>query len=114
MRYLRMNLDFTEMLAELKLLLRTQILVAEENDTALSDKESELVSLLVSQVLELQANNLSANVSSQVFNFFRSGEEGGLVLVSAGAGVGVLAVMVADGVDVLQVERASWTVLACC
>lgn len=111
MRYLRMDLDFTKILAKLELLLWAEILVAEEDNTALSDEESELVSLLVSQIFELQADNLGSNVSGQMLDFFRSGEEGGLVLVGAGAGVGVLAVMVADGVDVLQVERAGWTVL---
>lgn len=111
MRYLRVDLDFTKILAKLKLLLRAEILVAEEDNATLSDEESQLVSLLVGQVLKLQANNFSANVSGQVLDLFGSGVQGALVLVGAGAGVGVLAVMIANGVDVLQVERAGWTVL---
>jgi len=37
MRHLRVNLNLTEVLSKLKLLLRTQILVTEEHDAALGD-----------------------------------------------------------------------------
>lgn len=114
MWYLRMDLDFTKILAELKLLLRAKILIAEKYDAALRDEQSKLVSLLVSQVLELQADNLGADVSGEVLDFSGSREESDLVLVGTGAGVGVLPVVVADGVDVLQVERPGWTVLRRC
>jgi hypothetical protein len=53
MRDLRVNLNFTIILSKLELFLRTEVLVAEEDDAALCDEESELVSLLVCQVFEL-------------------------------------------------------------
>jgi hypothetical protein len=100
-RDLRMDFDFAVVLSELELFLRAEVLIAEEDDTSLCDQESELVSLLVSQVLELQADYLRADVCGQVLDFFRGGEEGCFGFVSAGAGVDVFAVCVADGVDVL-------------
>ena len=62
MRHLRVDLDFAVVLAELELLLRAQVLVAEEDDAPLGDQQGELVPLLVRQVLELQADDLSADV----------------------------------------------------
>jgi len=113
MRHLRVNLNLTEILPQLKLLLRAQILITEEHDAALSDQKREFVSLLVGQVFELQADDLGADVRGQVFDFCGGGEEGGFVLVGARAGVGVCSVFVADGVDVLEEEGAGWAVLRC-
>jgi hypothetical protein len=70
-RHLRVDLDFAVVLAELELLLRAQVLVAEEHDAALGDQKSEFISLLVGQVLELQTNDLGADVCGEVFDFFR-------------------------------------------
>jgi len=76
--------------------------------------------LLVGQVFELQADDLGADVRGQVFDFCGGGEEGGFVLVGAGAGVDVFSVFVADGVDVLEEEgdggAVLWLLLAtsCC
>jgi hypothetical protein len=111
MRDLRMNFNFTIILSKLELFLRTKILIAEEDDAALGDQESELVALLVSQVFELEPDDLGADVGGEVFDFFRGGEEGCFGLVGARAGVDVFAVCVADGVDVLQEKGASWAVL---
>ena len=71
-RHLWVDLDFAVVVAKLELLLRTQILVAEEHYTALSDKKSKLISLLVGQVLELQPNDFSTDVCGKVLDFFRS------------------------------------------
>ena len=111
MRHLRVNLDFTEILPQLELLLRAEILITEEHDAALGDQKREFVSLLVGQVFELQADNLGADVCGEVLDFFGGGEEGGFVLVGAGAGVNIFSVFVADGVDVLEVEGDGWAVL---
>jgi len=111
MRHLRVDLDFTKVLAELKLLLRAEVLVTEEHDAALGDQQREFVSLLVGQVFKLQADDLGADVCGEVLDFFGGGEEGGFILVGAGAGVDVFSVFVADGVDVLEVERDGWAVL---
>ena len=46
-----------------------------------------------------------------MFDFFGGGEEGFLALVGSAAWVDELAVVVADGVDVLEVEWAGWSVL---
>ena len=108
---MRVDLDFTKVLSELELLLRAEVLVAEEHDAALGDQQREFVSLLVGQVFELQADDLGADVCGEVLDFFGGGEEGGFVLVCAGAGVDVFSVFVADGVDVLEVERDCWAVL---
>jgi hypothetical protein len=111
MRHLRMDLDFTVIVAELELLLRTQILVTEKHYAALCDEKSKLISLLVGQILELQSNDLGADVCGEVLDFLRSREECCLGLVCAGAGVGVFSVFIPEGVDILQEQRASWAVL---
>ena len=111
MRHLRVDLDFTKILSELELLLRAEVLVAEEHHAALGDQQREFVSLLVGQVFELQADDLGADVCGEVLDFFGGGEEGGFVLVGAGAGIDVFSVFVADGVDILEVERDGWAVL---
>lgn len=106
-----MHLYLAIMPAKLQLLLRTEVLVAEENDAALSDEQGELVALLGGQVFELETDDFGADVGCQVDDFFGGGEEGGFGWVGAGAGVGVGAVCVAEGVDVLEVEGAGWAVL---
>lgn len=111
MRDLRMDLDFAKIPAQLELLLRAEILVAEENNAALGNEKCELIFLLVGQVLELQADNFGADVRSQILDFFGGREECGLVLVCASAGVDVLAVLISDSVDILEKERAGWAVL---
>ena len=110
-RHLRVDLDFTEILSELELLLRAEVLVPEEHHAALGDQQREFVSLLVGQVFELQADDLGADMCGEVLDLFGGGEEGGFVLVGAGAGVDVFSIFVADGVDVLEVERDGWAVL---
>lgn len=92
MRHLRVNLNLTKILPKLELLLRAKILVTEEHDAALSDQKREFVSLLVGQVFELQADDLGADVRGEVLDFLGGGEEGGFVLVGAGAGVDVFSV----------------------
>lgn len=109
--HLRVNLDFAEILAQLQLFLRAQILVAEEDHTPLRNEQRKLIALLASEVLELQADNLRANVSCEVFHFFGGGEQSSFLGISARAGVDVFAVFVADGVDVLEVKWARWAVL---
>lgn len=109
--HLRVDLDFTKILAELKLLLRAEVLVTEEHYAALGDQKREFVSLLVGQVFELQADDLGADMCGEVLDFFGGGEECGFVLVGARASVDVLSVFISDGVDVLEVERDGWAVL---
>ena len=111
MRYLRVDFDFAVVLAELELLLRAQVLVTEEHHAALCDKKGQFISLLVGQVLELEADNLGTNVCGEVLDLLCGGEERCLVLVCAGASVDVFSVLIPDGVDVLKEQRASWAVL---
>ena len=110
-RHLRVDLDFAIVFAELELLLRAKVLVTEEDNAALCDQKGEFVSLLVGEVFELKADDLGADVCGEVLDFFRGGEESCLVFVCAGAGIDVFSVLVPDGVDVLEEERAGWTVL---
>ena len=112
-RHLRVDLDFAVVLAELQLLLRAQVLATEEDDTPLGDQQGELISLLVRQIFELQADDLSADMRCEVPDFFRGGEEGFLLFVCAGAGVGVFSVLVSDGVDILEEERDGRAILRC-
>ena len=49
----------------------------------------------------------------EVLDFFRGGEEGFLLFVCAGAGVGVFSVLVSDGVDILEEERDGRAILRC-
>lgn len=111
MRHLRVDLDFTEILSKLELLLRAEILVSEEHHAALRDQKREFVSLLVGQVFELEADDLGANVRGEVLDFFGGREERLFVLVGACAGVDVFSVFIPDGVDVLKVEGNGWAVL---
>ena len=110
-RHLRVDLDFTKVLPKLKLLLRAEVLITEEYDAALSDQKRELVPLMVGQVFELEPDDLGADVCGEVLDFFGGGEERGFVLVGARAGVDVFSVFVADGIDILEVERDGWAVL---
>lgn len=111
MWYLWVDLDFAIILSEFELLLWAKILIAEEHDTALGDQESELISLLVSQIFELEADDFRANVCGKVFDFFRSREKRRLVLVCASAGIDIFPVFVSDGVDILEEQGTSWAVL---
>ena len=108
---MRVDLDFAEILPKLELLLRAEILVAEEDHAALGDQKREFVSLLVGQVFELEADDLGADVCGEVLDFFGGGEERLFVLVGACAGVDVFPVFIPDGVDVLKVEGNGWAVL---
>lgn len=111
MRHLRVDLDFAIVLSKLQLLLGAQILIAEENNTPLGDEQCKLISLLVGEIFQLQTDDLCADVFRQVLDFLRGRKQGGLVGVGTGAGVDILAVFVADGVDVLKVKRACRAVL---
>lgn len=111
MRHLRMDLDFAIIPAQLELLLRAEILIAEEHHAPFSDQQRELISLLVSEVFQLQADDLRSDVRGEVPDLFRSGKEGGFLQVRARASVDVFSVFVTDGVDILEVQRAGWPVL---
>lgn len=111
MRHLRMNLDFAPILAQLKLLLRAEILIAEEHHAPFSDQQRELISLLVSEVFQLQADDLRSDVRGEVLDLFRGGEQGGFLWICPRAGIDVFSVFVSDGVDILEVQRAGWPVL---
>lgn len=100
-----MNLDLTEPLPQRPLLLRGEVLVPEEDDAPLGDEQGELVLLRVGEVLELEALDLGADVRREVRHLGRGPEEGLLVLVGARARVDVGPLLVADLVDVVEVER---------
>ena len=57
-----MDFNFTEVVAQLELLLRAEILVAEEDDATFGNEESEFIFLLVGEVCELKTNDLSSDV----------------------------------------------------
>lgn len=100
------NLDQAKPLAQLLLLLRRQVLVAEEHDAALGDEQGELVPLVGREVLELDALDLGADVGGEVGHLGRGGEQVLLALVGARAGIDVVPRLAADLVYVVEEERA--------
>lgn len=59
---MRVDFNFTEVVAQLELLLRAEILVAEEDDATFGNEESEFIFLLVGEVCKLKTNDLSSDV----------------------------------------------------
>lgn len=72
-----MNLNLAVILAELFLLLRRDILVPEEDDAAFTNQQSKFISLLVREILQLQAFDLCADMSRQVGHALSGFEERG-------------------------------------
>lgn len=105
-----MNLGHAVVFTKIKLLLRRDVLVAEEDDAPLGDEQRELVLLLVREVLELQALDLGTDVRRQVRHLGGGREQGALGLFGPRAGILVLPFLVADLVHVLQVQRPRWSV----
>ena len=64
-----MDLDFTVVLAQLFLLLWSNILVTEEYHAPLCNEECQFVSLLIGEILKLKTFNLSPDVAGQMSNF---------------------------------------------
>lgn len=88
----RVSLDRTEVLGELDLSVWTnifEVLVAEDNDLALSDVKSELVQTFLRQVSELDARDLSTEIGANISGGSVGSEEMGLLRISTKAGVGV-------------------------
>ena len=84
-------LDLAEVRAEIALRLRREVLVTEEDDRALGDKERELVLLLVRELRELQPDDLGADIGGEVLDLLRGAEERLLLLVGARARIVVFA-----------------------
>ena len=59
------NLDFTKPLAQLLLLLRRDILITQKDHAPFGNQQAQLIFLLVREILELQTNKLSANMSGK-------------------------------------------------
>lgn len=104
------NLGLAIPLAQLQLLLGGEVLVPEEDDAALGNQESQLVTLDIRQVLELQTLDLSANVDSQVRHLGRGRQKVLLGLVCARTGIYMLPLNIPDVVHILEVERATGVV----
>ncbi len=100
-----MDLNLAKVLAQLLLLLRRDVLVAEEDDAALGDQQRQLVALHVGQILELQAFDLSADVRGQMRHARRRPEQVLLAPVCPRARVHVRPLLGPDLVHVLDVQR---------
>jgi hypothetical protein len=85
---LRVDLDLAVMFAECPLLLRRDVLVAQEDDAALGDEQAQLILLLRRQGRELEAVQLAADVARQVGDG-ADAQEGGFGWIGAGAGIDV-------------------------
>lgn len=96
-----MNFDLTEPFTQFLLLLRTEILIPKEDDAPLRNEECELIFLLVIEVLQLDSLNLSSNVSRQIRDLGRRGQESLLLLVCSGTGIIVWALHIADFIDII-------------
>lgn len=105
-----MNFNFTKVLAQLFLLLWREILVSEKHHTAFRNQESQLISLLVCQVFELQPDNLGSNMAGQVYDFFGRAQERLLLWVGASSGVDIFPGLAADFIHVVEVQRLGWVV----
>lgn len=108
---LRMDFDFSVVLAEFKLLLRAKVLVSKENYASLSDEQCEFVSLGIGEILQLQANDLRSNVGREVNDLLCSTEERLLAWICSGTSIYKVSVVVSQSKDILQVERYGWTIL---
>lgn len=69
-----MHLDLAVIFSQVQLLLRAQVLIPEEYYATLRNQQCQLVLLLVRQILELQTDNLSTDMCSQVLDFLGRGE----------------------------------------
>ena len=98
-----MDLDLSPILSKLELILRAQVLIAEEHYTAFGNEKCQFVFLSIVKVLELQANDLGTDMGRQVLDFLCSAEESSLLRVCTTSRVCVFAVVVADGVDILEI-----------
>ena len=67
-----MYFNFSEPFAQLLLLLRCDILVTEEHNTALGNKQAKLIALLVVQVLQLKTDDLCSDMLCEIDYFLRS------------------------------------------
>jgi hypothetical protein len=105
-----MHFDLTIPLAELSLLLRGEVLISEKDDTSFGNKQGQLVLLLGSKVLELQAFDLGADVSSQVSDLRCSSKQIFLGLVSSGSCVLERYFLVPDLIRILELQWPSRTV----
>lgn len=80
-------------------------MIPEENDTPLGNQQCELILLLIGEVLELEAFDLSADVCGQISDLSSGREEGLLLLVGPSARVVVHTLLAPDLVYVIKVER---------
>lgn len=100
-----MNFNLAIPFTKLFLLLRRNVLIPKEDHAPLRNQQPKLVFLLRREVLELEADNLGADVRRQVDDLVGSGEQRLLLWVGPGSRVDELTVVVADLVDVIEVER---------
>ena len=100
-----MHLNFPVPFPQLLLLLGTQVLVSEEDDASFSDQKRQLIPLLRGEILKLESFDLSADVSGEICHFCCCGEQVLLRLVRPHACILIGSLLIADLVNVLQVER---------
>lgn len=100
-----MNFDFSEPLPKFFLLLRREVLIAEEYHAPLGDQQSQFVPLLRGEVFELKPFDFRPDVGSQIRHLLGRGEQILLGLVSPGSGVLMWALIVSYLVDILQIQR---------
>jgi hypothetical protein len=61
-----MDLHLPKMLTQSLLLLRRNILISKENHTPLRNQQSQLILLLIRQILQLQTHNLRPDILCQM------------------------------------------------
>lgn len=105
-----MNFNFTVPFSKLLLLLRRKVLISEKHNTSLRNKQSQFISLLISEILQLKTLNLSSDVCSQISDFSRSGQKALLRLVSSSACIDVIARLVSNLVDIIKIQGARRTI----
>jgi hypothetical protein len=100
-----MNFHLAKILPEGFLLLWGNILVSEEDNASLCDEKTELILLLICEVLQLKTNNLRANMSGEMDDFFCRRKKRFLFGVGTGAWIYMEAIFVSDIIDIVEVKR---------
>jgi hypothetical protein len=105
-----MDLKLPIIFAQGALLLRRKILITKEHHTSLSNQESQLILLFVSQIFELQASDLSSNMIGNVDNLFSDIKKCLFLGVGTKACVNKFLGFVAYLLNILDIKELTWSV----
>ena len=105
-----MDLNLPIIFVQDPLLLRRKILIVKEHHTSLSNQESQLILLFISQIFEPHASDLSSNMIGNVDSLFSSIKKCLFLGVGTRACVNKFPGFVAYLLNVLNKKRLTWSV----